>query len=508
MRLPLPRRPGGAAASLPALALAAALVLWLPQQALASWDDIRERRAEGWGYNGRQYAESGTVRYLTERSPAAHFWSARGPITYLWTDEHRRNHSLPGVLPPDAHGWIAGARAEGREAWVVWLHRDSAPLREYGVADLAALPGLEIAAVLEDGVVFRGGEDAAGGSIADALLRGARPLASSVFALWLTGDGKRLVYVREECAAGDEADIFLDVYPAAGADPPAARRYGYETLGIRFRTHGFREDGRCVLVRRLPEYGVAAVWTGQRDEAGGERWSLRFPWPGAGARAAARIDPGALRARAQRLGAEPFEVYLDSRRLVYVREPCVAADVTPRFFLHVRPRDPADLPEDRRGSGFGNLDFHFHGHGVLEGGRCVAVRELPRYPIASIRTGQAGGGGAPGWEEFRQAFHFVYADGQQMLTVGGGLIGGNDRQPWDRSGIEALDFVRTREESFALTIPVFTRREAFHLLRALPPLTETDIESVATQAGIPPKDARQFATAYRYVPRFVEAEDW
>ena len=95
-----------------------------------------------------------------------------------------------------------------------------------------------------------------------------------------------------------------------------------------------------------------------------------------------------------------------------------------------------------------------------------------------------------------------------MLTVGGGLIGGNDRQPWDRSGIEALDFVRTREESFALTIPVFTRREAFHLLRALPPLTETDIESVATQTGIPPKDARQFAAAYRYVPRFVEAEDW
>lgn len=109
--------------------------------------------------------------------------------------------------------------------------------------------------------------------------------------------------------------------------------------------------------------------------------------------------------------------------------------------------------------------------------------------------------------EFRQAFHFVYADGPQMLTVGGGLIGGDDREPWDSSRIEELDFVRTGEEQFPLKVPPLTRREALHLLRAAP-APPGDIEGAAKQAGIPLTDARRFATAYRYVPRFVEAEDW
>ena len=109
--------------------------------------------------------------------------------------------------------------------------------------------------------------------------------------------------------------------------------------------------------------------------------------------------------------------------------------------------------------------------------------------------------------EFRQAFHFVYADGQQMLTVGGGLIGNDDREPWDSSRIGELGFVRAGEESFRLTIPALTRREALHLLRAAP-APPGDIESAAKRAGIPLKDVRRFADAYRYVPRYVEAEDW
>ena len=109
--------------------------------------------------------------------------------------------------------------------------------------------------------------------------------------------------------------------------------------------------------------------------------------------------------------------------------------------------------------------------------------------------------------EFRQAFHFVYADGPQMLTVGGGLIGGDDREPWDSSQIDELDFVQEGEEPFRLNIPALTRREALHLLRAAP-APPGDIEDAAKLAGIPLNDARRFAAAYRYVPRFVEAEDW
>ena len=117
----------------------------------------------------------------------------------------------------------------------------------------------------------------------------------------------------------------------------------------------------------------------------------------AAAESAAALDLGALRARAERLGAGAFEVWRDGRRLVYVREGCAEPDAAAPFFLHVRPSDPADLPEERRGSGFANLDFPFAEAGAIEGGRCVAVRELPPYPIASIRTGQWTRGEGEAW---------------------------------------------------------------------------------------------------------------
>ena len=109
--------------------------------------------------------------------------------------------------------------------------------------------------------------------------------------------------------------------------------------------------------------------------------------------------------------------------------------------------------------------------------------------------------------EFRQALHLVHADGPRMLTFGGGLFDGRDPQQWERGGVDSLEFVRTGENPYRIDIPALTRREALHLLKAVPE-TDGGVEEAATQAGIPPKDARQFAAVYRYAPRFVEAEDW
>ena len=73
----------------------------------------------------------------------------------------------------------------------------------------------------------------------------------------------------------------------------------------------------------------------------------------------------------------------------YLKSPCSAADVQAQFFLHVIPEDPEDLPADRWLRGFDNLDFHYEGSTALAfGGKCIAKRPLPDYPIARIRTGQ------------------------------------------------------------------------------------------------------------------------
>ena len=93
-----------------------------------------------------------------------------------------------------------------------------------------------------------------------------------------------------------------------------------------------------------------------------------------------------------------FNVHLagaGNQRLLYVKHNCEVADTRPRFFLHVTPSDPVDLPLGRTegfrspvSADFDNLDFHFAGSGVRHGRICVVSRALPSYAIAEIRTGQ------------------------------------------------------------------------------------------------------------------------
>ena len=81
------------------------------------------------------------------------------------------------------------------------------------------------------------------------------------------------------------------------------------------------------------------------------------------------------------------------RLLVYVKEPCAEEDASHQFFLRLVPMDEADLPEERMRHGFDNLDFAFAERGSRTGARCVALRHLPDYPVAGVRTGQSGDSG-------------------------------------------------------------------------------------------------------------------
>ncbi len=84
-----------------------------------------------------------------------------------------------------------------------------------------------------------------------------------------------------------------------------------------------------------------------------------------------------------------FDVHLRGNAVSYLKSPCGVADVRARFFLHVFPEDVESLPAGRRQHGFDNLDFDYHGLAALAfGGKCVATRPLPSYPIARVRTGQ------------------------------------------------------------------------------------------------------------------------
>ena len=100
------------------------------------------------------------------------------------------------------------------------------------------------------------------------------------------------------------------------------------------------------------------------------------------------------------LTAADFRVYRAGagRWLRYVREDCAAADVEARFFLHLTPRNGADLPPGRQQHGFDNRDFSFgEVGGFLWRGQCRAEIRLPDYPIAYLRTGQYRPGGGEVW---------------------------------------------------------------------------------------------------------------
>lgn len=88
------------------------------------------------------------------------------------------------------------------------------------------------------------------------------------------------------------------------------------------------------------------------------------------------------------VGSGAFDVYVNGRTLVYVREPCAPAHTEAWFFLHIDPVDPADLPEERQRWGFDGRDFIFDLQATRFDETCLTTVELPDYGIARIRTGQ------------------------------------------------------------------------------------------------------------------------
>ena len=171
---------------------------------------------------------------------------------------------------------------------------------------------------------------------------------------------RRVVLVR------DDPDFRLTTFPEANFDDWA----GAGTA-----------SPRLVWARKAYGYTVAAVVAPVDRPPDPDAWLARFE-------AVAASEP-ALRSR--------FDVHAEGRTLHYLREDCAASDAEARFFLHVTPLDPADLPEARRAAGFDNLDFAFGDRGLRYGGRCMASVALPDYGVARVVTGQFDADGAI-WE--------------------------------------------------------------------------------------------------------------
>ena len=179
----------------------------------------------------------------------------------------------------------------------------------------------------------------------------------------------------------------LDYNLAAAAERLAADTEGRVVVwlkreGIRGHLYGYNEFD----ARALPGVEVIA------DLADGV--ILRYP-PGrvfdAAEFGASRADyfEGLKAAAGERVArGGGFELYRNDQRLTYYRERCAVGDTADRFFLHIDAVTPGDLPAWARRYGYENRDFDFSRRGLRVAGQCIAVVELPDYPISRVSTGQ------------------------------------------------------------------------------------------------------------------------
>jgi len=101
---------------------------------------------------------------------------------------------------------------------------------------------------------------------------------------------------------------------------------------------------------------------------------------------------------------------------------------------------------------------------------------------------------------FQPLVHFLYADGAQMLTVGGVLYEKRDENLVQACEFQELPFVRTGEDAFIIKAPKLTQKEVRHLNSQLPRVPPDQL----SLPGVPDSDVHDYAAIYRYYPSFSE----
>jgi hypothetical protein len=101
---------------------------------------------------------------------------------------------------------------------------------------------------------------------------------------------------------------------------------------------------------------------------------------------------------------------------------------------------------------------------------------------------------------YEQLFNFHYADGAEMLTVGGVIFQEKEREKFRTAEFDSLPFVKNGEDEYRIPTPLLTHRETIALDAELPAPAKT-----LALPGVPEKDIAGYAKVYRYFPKFVDA---
>ena len=233
--------------------------------------------ANGAGQYGRsRYADSETIRYVSDRVPAADVYSNDALALSLYVPRIPSPRPFPHRME-DLPGWIKAA-PDG--ASIVWLHALGG-LPNYAAPDLRATPGLEVVAELADGVVFivnKAHNPQPARQAAYNAVTAREPAVRSVYDVYL--DERTLTYAKEPCAREETvARFFLHVVPVDLNDLPEDRKsWEFDNLDFSFEFDGVRLGDACMVSASLSAYPIAEIETGQFD-GGGRLWDSEFRFP-------------------------------------------------------------------------------------------------------------------------------------------------------------------------------------------------------------------------------------
>ena len=232
--------------------------------------------------------------------------------------------------------------------------------------------------------------------------------ARSIFDIYIAND--TIIYLKDSCEAKTVNDWFhLHVIPKDVSLLPIHRQeYGFDNLDFIGNRNDIRFGTTCIVSVPLPPYAISTISTGQYIPLTGEQiWNTEFSFPDVFQ--SSDIHPSPVQWRfdteqyradlaryriertdeyGTRVASSTFDVYVNGRMLVYIKDPCLPGDTDAWFFLHIDPEDPADLSRERQQHGFYSFDFLFDWQGTWSDERCFTTVDLPDYGITNIRTGQ------------------------------------------------------------------------------------------------------------------------
>lgn len=103
---------------------------------------------------------------------------------------------------------------------------------------------------------------------------------------------------------------------------------------------------------------------------------------------------------------------------------------------------------------------------------------------------------------FQPLFNFFYADGHNMITMGGMLVSEKETNKINEANLKSLEFVRQSfdVEPYKILLPILTRKERSFLDSHMPSIAGWS----PTEFEITPDEVNQYQKVYRFCPLYVE----